>query len=244
MGTRLIIAASPRRSGRCSRLAERLAASPDVTHSEAAQPVVGSLAAQPAAAQPATGGQGLRVVTVHLSEQRIAPCDACDRCRDEGRCVIDDDMQALYALLDEASDLRVVAPVYFAGPPAQYKALLDRLQAYYHSWAAGRAAGKQAAKHPLRLFVIGDGGDLHGFEPLVTCTRSAFAVAGFRLEEVYSGVGLDPAALDRLSTCPEEYRWTGGRATGGRITCHSVTGYTAPCHTAATAMPGEGPCGG
>ncbi|MDR2715902.1 MAG: NAD(P)H-dependent oxidoreductase, partial [Coriobacteriaceae bacterium] len=114
MGTRLIIAASPRRSGRCSRLAERLAAQPEAPKPEAIRPeaegqdvrpaVTNPAAEQPAigglAAQPTADGQGLRVVTFHLSEHRIAPCEACDRCRDEGRCVIDDDMQALYALLD------------------------------------------------------------------------------------------------------------------------------------------------
>ncbi|MCL1798045.1 MAG: flavodoxin family protein [Eggerthellaceae bacterium] len=183
MKNRLIISASPRRQGRCSQLVERLAVRFRMQDESA------------------------HVSTFFLPEHTIAPCDACDWCRDEPRCVIDDDMRALYAVLDEADEVVVVAPVYFAGPPAQYKALLDRLQAYYHTYLANKAASVQKEKRTLRLFVIGDGLDPHGFEPLVVCTRSAFAIAGFCLEDVYSGVGLDRKDFDTFVACPEAYRW-------------------------------------
>ena len=37
--------------------------------------------------------------------------------------------------------------------------------------------------------MVGEGGDPHGFDPLVGCVRSAAAVAGFRLERVLDWVG-------------------------------------------------------
>ena len=77
----------------------------------------------------------------------------------------------------------MVSPVYFAGPPAQLKALLDRLQPYF--WSDARAG----AKRPAVLHVVGEGGDPHGFEPLVGIVRSALACAGFTLETVYDWVG-------------------------------------------------------
>ena len=92
-------------------------------------------------------------------------------------------MRELYALLDDADELVVVSPVYFAGPPAQLKALLDRLQPYF--WSDARAG----AKRPAVLHVVGEGGDPHGFEPLVGIVRSALACAGFTLEMVYDWVG-------------------------------------------------------
>ena len=95
----------------------------------------------------------------------------------------DDDMQDIYALLPDADELIVVSPVFFSGAPASMKAVLDRLQP--HFWAGSR----KAPKRPATLHVIGEGGDPHGYDPLVSEVRSALAVAGFRLERVLDWVG-------------------------------------------------------
>ena len=126
-------------------------------------------------------------------------CTGCDACRDNiaklvelgeeaidddfAPCVIDDDMQEIYELIDSADEITVVSPVYFAGPPSQLKALLDRLQPYY--WTNARVEEKR----PAVLHVVGEGGDPHGFSALVSIVRSALAVAGFRLETVFDWVG-------------------------------------------------------
>lgn len=134
-----------------------------------------------------------------VSTLNVAGCTGCDACRgniaklvefgeeaiddDFAPCVIDDDMQEIYELIDAADEITVVSPVYFAGPPSQLKALLDRLQPYY--WTNARAEEKR----PAVLHVVGEGGDPHGFSALVTIVRSALAVAGFRLETVFDWVG-------------------------------------------------------
>lgn len=99
------------------------------------------------------------------------------------RCVIHDDMNDVRKHLDAADELIVVSPVYFAGAPAQLKALMDRLQPYY--WANLR----KVVRRPMVLHVVGEGGDPHGFEPLIGTVRSAFACAGFELELVLDWVG-------------------------------------------------------
>ena len=134
-----------------------------------------------------------------VSTLSVAGCTGCDACRDNiaklvelgeealeddfAPCVINDDMQEIYELIDSADEITVVSPVYFAGPPSQLKALLDRLQPYY--WTNARAEEKR----PAVLHVVGEGGDPHGFSALVTIVRSALAVAGFRLETVFDWVG-------------------------------------------------------
>ena len=134
-----------------------------------------------------------------VSTLSVAGCMGCDACRDNiaklvelgeealeddfAPCVIDDDMQEIYELIDSADEITVVSPVYFAGPPSQLKALLDRLQPYY--WTNARAEEKR----PAVLHAVGEGGDPHGFSALVTIVRSALAVAGFRLETVFDWVG-------------------------------------------------------
>ena len=134
-----------------------------------------------------------------VSTLSVAGCTGCDACRgniaklvelgeealddDFAPCAIDDDMQEIYELIDAADEITVVSPVYFAGPPSQLKALLDRLQPYY--WTNARAEEKR----PAVLHVVGEGGDPHGFSALVSIVRSALAVAGFRLETVFDWVG-------------------------------------------------------
>ncbi|WP_165172981.1 NAD(P)H-dependent oxidoreductase [Adlercreutzia sp. ZJ242] len=151
---------------------------------------------------------GVSIVSVASIE--VGPCRGCDACRaateapdklpesDDNlavgpavaasdalvhRCVIHDDMTEVRKHLDAADELIVVSPVYFAGAPAQLKCLLDRLQPYY--WSDVRAQPKR----PMVLHVVGEGGDPHGFEPLIGCVRSAFACAGFELELVLDWVG-------------------------------------------------------
>lgn len=44
-------------------------------------------------------------------------------------CVIDDDMQELYPLIDSCDTLVIATPVYFFSFSAQFKAAIDRMEA-------------------------------------------------------------------------------------------------------------------
>ena len=145
------------------------------------------------------------IKTFFLSEHFIEGCTACDQCKDDFSCIINDDMQLLYPLLDEADEIVIVSAVFFAGPPSQYKALLDRLQPYF--W---KHLNEQVRKkRPAKLFVIGEGGDPHGFSPLVISTRSALAVAGFSLDAVYDARTLSIEELSVFASHPELYQVEG-----------------------------------
>ena len=99
------------------------------------------------------------------------------------RCVIEDDMAAVREHMDAADELIVVTPVYFASVPAQLKALLDRLQPYFYSDA------RSFEKRPATVHVVGEGGDPHGYKPLLGTLRSALSCAGFRIERCLDWVG-------------------------------------------------------
>lgn len=117
-------------------------------------------------------------------------------------CFMSDDMKVVREHLDAADELIVVCPVYFAGAPSQMKALMDRLQPYY--WSNLRKADKR----PMTLHIVGEGGDPHGFDPLIGSVRSAFAVAGFALDSVLDWVG----CIDRTGEIvldAEEIRFDG-----------------------------------
>jgi multimeric flavodoxin WrbA len=131
-----------------------------------------------------------------LSEKHIEPCIGCGGCNTTGVCAFvgktrsgrpADDYLELKALLERVDAIAIVAPLYFAGPPAQLKALYDRMQPY---WVQRYLLGHGVAeKRPAQLFVVGGGGDTHGHTPLVGSTKSAMAVAGFSLEKVNNFIG-------------------------------------------------------
>ena len=132
------------------------------------------------------------VTLVMLSDVHIAPCTGCNVCerktpgRDELYCIIADDMVRVRSLLNACDRLSVVSPVYFAGVPSRLKSFLDRLQPYF--WTNRRFNEKR----PADLYVVGEGGDPHGFGPLVGTVRSALSVAGFDVQTVHDWVGLIP----------------------------------------------------
>ena len=156
---RVILCGSPRTHGRCAALSQ-------------------AIAQELAAKHPADC-----IIELSIADADIHGCVGCGHCRDAGACVFEDDMASVMEAIDAADELHLVSPVYFAGPPSQLKAVLDRLQP--HFWKGTRRLPKRAA----HLHVVGEGGDPHGFEPLVTICRSALAVAGFQIAAVYPHIG-------------------------------------------------------
>ena len=177
---RIILSGSPRKNGKCAAI------------SMALQARLESLFPQDKA----------RVILLPEIDG-ISGCTSCDYCAPtNGDCHIPDKMQGLYSDLAAADALIIASPVYFSGPPAQLKAIYDRFQAYF--WAHN----KETPKSPATLFAVGDGmgGDPHGFEPLVTITRSALAVAKFRLEHSFACIGVpEDVAVSCVSSLDREH---------------------------------------
>jgi multimeric flavodoxin WrbA len=62
-----------------------------------------------------------------MSQKQVAPCDACGMCFEVGSCVVQDDMQELYAMMDRSQAIVFGSPVYFGSVSAQMKAAMDRM---------------------------------------------------------------------------------------------------------------------
>lgn len=182
---RVIVVGSPRAEGRSAALADELF---QACIEECPEDGVSIVSVASVNVAPCVGCDGCRPTTEPPEPPEegdpLAPCAAIaasTACQHS--CIIADDMDEVRKHLDAADELIVVCPVYFASAPAQMKALMDRLQPYF--WSDVR----EQPKRPATLHVVGDGGDPHGFEPLVGTVRSAFGVAGFRLERVLDWVG-------------------------------------------------------
>jgi multimeric flavodoxin WrbA len=68
---------------------------------------------------------------VDVPSRAIAPCKECGNCDKKGYCSIDDEMQEIYSLLRRADIVVMATPIFFYGPTAQMKALIDRSQALW-----------------------------------------------------------------------------------------------------------------
>ncbi len=181
MSHRLIIVGSPRPSGRSAALADELFQAcieecPDdgVSILSVASLTIGGCIAcdtceKPSSSERMLPEEGDPLYPHPFAQKSDAWCH---------RCIFDDDMDEVRKHLDAADELIVVTPIYFSGVPSQLKALLDRLQPYY--WSDMRKIGKR----PLRVHLVGEGGDPHGVKPALGVLKSALAVAGFRLETV------------------------------------------------------------
>jgi len=72
---------------------------------------------------------GAEVERVYCRRLKMSGCIGCGGCDETGQCVLDDGMQQVYPLIEQAGAVVMASPVYFYGPPAQAKALIDRSQA-------------------------------------------------------------------------------------------------------------------
>jgi len=76
--------------------------------------------------------QGAEVLKVDVAFKNIAPCQECRFCEQHGFCrQHDDDMREIYHLLRRADVVALATPIFFYGPSAQLKALIDRSQAFW-----------------------------------------------------------------------------------------------------------------
>jgi multimeric flavodoxin WrbA len=117
---------------------------------------------------------GAQVQALYARDLKISGCLECGGCDETGECVVPDDMDKVYPLLEEADVVFLAAPVFFYNVPAQLKALIDRTQALWSK--------RRLAKPPEKLKVL-EGGK--GYLIAVGATRGANLFQGSELTARY-----------------------------------------------------------
>ena len=74
---------------------------------------------------------GAETKGVYARDLKMSGCLECGGCDKTGQCVVQDDMQSVYPLLEEADLIFLASPIFFYGLTAQAKALIDRSQAMW-----------------------------------------------------------------------------------------------------------------
>jgi arsenate reductase len=77
-------------------------------------------------------GKGAEVLKIDVPSKHITPCQGCRFCEKQGFCRLkNDDMGEMNYLLRRADIVALATPIFFYGPSAQIKALIDRSQALW-----------------------------------------------------------------------------------------------------------------
>lgn len=72
--------------------------------------------------------KGAKTEKVILNTLKFSPCQECENIRDDGICIIEDDLQPIYKKIDEADAIILASPIFFGSLSAQTKMMIDRFQ--------------------------------------------------------------------------------------------------------------------
>jgi len=125
---------------------------------------------------------GARTELVNVAKKNITPCQECGTCERKGFCPMDDDMQELYPLLRQADIIAMATPIFFYGPTAQMKAVIDRSQAL---WSRKYALGLEDPGRKWRqgyLLAVGATRGKNLFEGTILTAKYFFDAVGATFE--------------------------------------------------------------
>lgn len=123
---------------------------------------------------------GAETSSVYARSLKISGCLECGGCDKTGKCVVKDDMQEVYPMLEEAEVIILASPVFFYGLTAQVKALVDRSQALWSKRILNKTPEERKSFDSGRGYLIAVG-----------ATRGQNLFEGVQLESKYFFDALD-----------------------------------------------------
>lgn len=168
--------------------------------------------------------QGAEIEKVILNQMRLRPCQNCDGCALNGRCIVKDDMQRLYPKLREADRVILASPIFFMGLSAQTKAMIDRCQCLWVEKYRLKRPIPKGNKGRKGIFIAVAGSSKPDmFLPAIATVKAFFAVLNMTYEGSILVNGVDEKGdIDARPACLEE-----AFAAGQRI-CQTETVLATP----------------
>lgn len=140
------------------------------------------------------GGHGVRML--YLNDLNIRPCQGCYTCLKNGSCKINDDMKDIRKYILESDLIVYATPIYWFGPSAQLKLVMDRSMAFMDNDYNSRVAGKKA----ITLMTFADN-NMNTCKPALDMFKKSFDL----LKLAYAGSIEVPGCTDGESI-KEEYK--------------------------------------
>jgi multimeric flavodoxin WrbA len=129
---------------------------------------------------------GWEVTLLRLRELSVKPCQACEGCRSEGICVLNDDMHLFYDAFRWCDALIVATPTYSRNVSAQLLSVMDR---HYGVGEERPLAGK-----PAGAIAVGRG----------TCGGQTIAINAIYTWMLSCGAICVPGELNGLTAVADE----------------------------------------
>jgi multimeric flavodoxin WrbA len=143
-----------------------------------------------------------------VRDKKLGFCTHCNYCLKKNGCIIKDDMQELYPLLEQAEALVIATPIYNGAVSAQIKAVMDRTRAQFArnpdtikgkpgiaiAIGGDRAGGQELAIQQIHTFYI-----LNGALPLSGGFFGANIGASLWSKDTMEGIKEDEEGFRGLS---------------------------------------------
>lgn len=128
---------------------------------------------------------------IDCNKLKMRGCQSCGGCEKTGRCIVMDDMQAVYEKIDLADRIVLASPIYFYSVSAQLKAVIDRFQAHWcRRYLLKQDAPRCEERKGYLLSVAATKGE-RIFEGTTLTARYAFDAVGIPYVGAYLVKGMD-----------------------------------------------------
>ena len=146
--------------------------------------------------------QGADIEMFHSGILDINPCKGCLGCVESDRCVIDDDMQKIYAALKRSDALVLGSPVYMGQMTAQAKTFTDRLFAHITPRFSPRFKEENAGKKLVLVWTQGNPNP-EMFKEYFDYTKRMFQMLEFDVREVQIIAGTRSGSANEREDLPD-----------------------------------------
>jgi multimeric flavodoxin WrbA len=133
--------------------------------------------------------KGAKTEKVILNTIKFSPCQECENIRDDGTCIVEDDMQPVYKKIEQADVIILASPIFFGSLSAQTKMMIDRFQC---AWRAKYILKKDIFRRRCKgAFISIEASDRKDFfDNAKSIVRNFFATvnADYKAELFCSGI--------------------------------------------------------
>lgn len=139
-----------------------------------------------------------------LNDLHFQGCQECNGCFSTGKCVLDDEMNMIYELLEDLNVIIISSPIFFSGLTSQIKKMIDRCQCL---WARKYLLSKPSGNGRKRFgaFLSVGGRKRSDFTGALSTVKVFFTTINveFVASLTYSGIDEKGAIIDHPTALKE-----------------------------------------
>lgn len=113
----------------------------------------------------------------------VSPCKACNYCKKNINCCINDNFKEIRYFLEKASLLVIATPVYNMSFPAPLKAIIDRTQIYFNARFYRNIRPPIAQNKKGVLISVCGSNDSTAFDIIISQIKKSFTILNTTLDE-------------------------------------------------------------